>query len=156
MIAGGDYETSVRAQAEAFVETAAAIATRPRDEWVRLGAEARIGLQPILSPEAALLDEPLTREGVIVELDDPELGPIRQVGHVYAFDGVESAPDPAPRRRWLPMSPRWPPSGHHNPRRRRRVRRRRRRWPVSSCSTSASPSPGRSDPRSSPTSGRRS
>ena len=91
-IAGGDYETSVRAQAEAFVETAAAVATRPRDEWVRLGAAARIGLQPILSPEEALLDEALAAEGVIVELDDPEHGPIRQVGHVYAFDGIEPPP----------------------------------------------------------------
>ena len=52
----------------------------------------RIGLQPILSPEEALLDEPLAAEGVIVELDDPEHGPIRQVGHVYAFDGVASPP----------------------------------------------------------------
>jgi crotonobetainyl-CoA:carnitine CoA-transferase CaiB-like acyl-CoA transferase len=92
VVGGDDYETSVRAQAEAFVETAAAIATRPRDEWVRLGAEAKIGLQPILSPEGALLDESLAAEGVIVELADPEHGPIRQVGHVYAFDGVESPP----------------------------------------------------------------
>jgi crotonobetainyl-CoA:carnitine CoA-transferase CaiB-like acyl-CoA transferase len=85
---GGDYEVSVRAQAEAFVETARAVATRPRDEWVRLAADAGIGLQPILSPEEALLDAPLEREGVIVELDDPEHGPIRQVGHVYAFERV--------------------------------------------------------------------
>ena len=91
-IAGRDYESSVRAQAEAFVETAAAVATRPREEWVRLGTAARIGLQPILSPEEALLDEALAAEGVIVELDDPEHGPIRQVGHVYAFDGVDPPP----------------------------------------------------------------
>jgi len=97
VVSGGDYESSVRAQAEAFVETAAAIATRPRDEWVRLGAEAGIGLQPILSPEEGLLDEPLGAEGVIVELADPEHGPIRQVGHVYAFDGVASPPiEPRP------------------------------------------------------------
>ncbi len=89
---GADYEATVQAQAEAFVDTARAIATRPRDEWVRLGAEAGIGLQPILSPEEALLDEPLAREGVIVELDDPEVGVIRQVGHVYGFDGVPNPP----------------------------------------------------------------
>jgi crotonobetainyl-CoA:carnitine CoA-transferase CaiB-like acyl-CoA transferase len=112
VVAADDYETSVRAQAEAFVETAAAITTRPRDEWVRLGAEARIGLQPILSPEAALLDEPLAREGVIVELDDPELGPIRQVGHVYAFDGVESLPirpRPALATDVAAVAAEWPP-----------------------------------------------
>jgi crotonobetainyl-CoA:carnitine CoA-transferase CaiB-like acyl-CoA transferase len=92
VIAGGDYETSVRAQAEAYVPTSVAVATRPVDEWVRLGAEAVIGLQPIRSPEDALFDKPLEGEGVIVELDDPELGPIRQVGHVYGFDGVENPP----------------------------------------------------------------
>jgi crotonobetainyl-CoA:carnitine CoA-transferase CaiB-like acyl-CoA transferase len=88
----GDYETSVRAQAAAFVPTAAAVATRPVEDWVRIGAEAVIGLQPIRSPEEALFDEPLEREGAIVELDDPELGPIRQVGHVYGFDGVANPP----------------------------------------------------------------
>ena len=42
-IAGGDYETSVRAQAEAFVETAAAVATRPATTgcaWARRRASA--------------------------------------------------------------------------------------------------------------------
>src|SRR6185312_15041318 len=73
-IGGADYESSVRAQAEAFVDTAAAVATRPRADWVRLGAAAKIGLQPILSPEEALFDQPLVDEGVIVELDDPEHG----------------------------------------------------------------------------------
>src|SRR6478735_9029585 len=92
VIPWADYETSVRAQAEAFVPTAAAVATRPVDEWVRLGADAGIGLQPIRSAEEALFDEPLEREGVIVELDDPELGPIRQVGHVAGFDGVANPP----------------------------------------------------------------
>ena len=118
VVAGGDYETSVRAQAEAFVETAAAIATRPRDEWVRLGAEAKIGLQPILSPEEALLDEPLADEGVIVELDDPELGPIRQVGHVLRVRRGRAARRSGPARRRRPTPPTSPPAW--SPRARRR------------------------------------
>ena len=93
----------------AFVETAAAIATRPRDEWVRLGAEAKIGLQPILSPEEALLDEPLADEGVIVELDDPELGP-----------DPPGRPRLCVRRRREPADP--APSGDGDRRRRRRRR----------------------------------
>ena len=118
VIAGGDYETSVRAQAEAFVETAAAVATRPCAEWVALAAEAKIGLQPILSPEEALLDEPLAAEGVIVELDDPEHGPIRQVGHVYAFDAVPSPPiepRPAQPTAVADVTGSWParPAGGH-------------------------------------------
>ena len=91
-LGAADYEGAVRYQAEAFVETARAVATRPCEEWVRLAAEAGVGLQPILSPEEALLDDPLELEGVIVELDDPEHGPIRQVGHVHAFDGVPNPP----------------------------------------------------------------
>ena len=55
VVAGGDYETSVRAQAEAFVETAAAIATRPRDEWVRARrrGEDRPAADPVAGGGAA-------------------------------------------------------------------------------------------------------
>ncbi len=91
-LGAADYEAAVRYQAEAFGDTARAVGTRPCDDWVRLAADAGVGLQPILSPEEALLDAPLEREGVIVELDDPEHGPIRQVGHVFGFDGAPNPP----------------------------------------------------------------
>ena len=68
-----------------------------RDEWIEIFWAAGRAAQPILSAEEGLLDEPLEREGVIVELDDPELGPIRQVGHTYAFDGIAN-PAIRPRR----------------------------------------------------------
>ena len=88
----GDYEANVRFQALAHVETARAIATRPLGEWIRTFWAAGRAAQPILSPEEGLLDEPLEREGVIVELDDPECGRIRQVGHAYAFEKVANPP----------------------------------------------------------------
>ena len=89
---GGDYEALVRAQAAAHVDTARAIASRPLDEWIARCWEANIAMQPILSPEEGLLDQPLEDEGIIVELEDPVHGRIRQVGHVYAFDGVANPP----------------------------------------------------------------
>ena len=88
----GDYEKDLLFQVTEFVETAKAVATLPRDEWIRRFAIGNRAAQPILSPEEALLDKPLEREGVIVELDDPALGPIRQVGHVYALSDIECPP----------------------------------------------------------------
>jgi crotonobetainyl-CoA:carnitine CoA-transferase CaiB-like acyl-CoA transferase len=88
----GDYEESVRFQALAHPESARAMATRTRDEWIKIFWAGGRAAQPILSPEEALLDEPLQHEGVIVELEDPEHGPIRQVGHTYACDAVDNPP----------------------------------------------------------------
>lgn len=88
----GTYEDIVRLQAMAHPESARAMATRSRDEWIERFWAANKAAQPILSAEEGLLDEPLEREGVIVEITDPELGPLRQVGHTYAFDKVDNPP----------------------------------------------------------------
>lgn len=103
MGAGTDYEAQVRFQADQHADTAAAIATLPRSEWVRRFAEAGRAAQPILSPEQGLLDETLEREGVIVEVDDPVHGRIRQAGHTYRLDAVE--PIRIVGRRSTPESP---------------------------------------------------
>lgn len=96
-LGSGGYEEAVRFQVEAHEETAAAAATLPRAVWIdRLASTGRAG-QPIRSPEEALLDDALADEGVIVEVDDPVHGPIRQVGHIYGFDGVRN-PTIRPRR----------------------------------------------------------
>ena len=87
-----NYEQDVENQVMQFAETARAIASLPRDEWIRRFAVANLSGQPILSPEEGLMDKPLEKEGVIVEVDDYELGRIRQVGHTYGFDGVENPP----------------------------------------------------------------
>lgn len=97
---GASYEEDVEFQATQFVESAKAMATLPRDEWVRRFALANLPAQPILSPEEGLLDKPLEKEGAIVELDDPEFGRIRQVGHTYT---LEAAPSPPIRARALEL-----------------------------------------------------
>lgn len=86
------YEGLVEHQVRAHRDTAAAIAQLPRDEWIRRFAEAGRAAQPVLSPEQGLFDDALEREGVIVSVDDPEHGPIRQVGHCYTLESVENPP----------------------------------------------------------------
>ncbi len=60
----------------------------PSDEWIAIAAKVGTPVQPIRSPEEALLDELLVQDGCVIEVDDPELGPVRQVGRVFQFHGV--------------------------------------------------------------------
>jgi crotonobetainyl-CoA:carnitine CoA-transferase CaiB-like acyl-CoA transferase len=72
-----------------------AIAKFPSEEWVRIAAEVGVPLQTVRSPEEALLDDRLLADGCVVEVDDPQLGPVRQVGHVYRLTACPVA-DPSP------------------------------------------------------------
>jgi crotonobetainyl-CoA:carnitine CoA-transferase CaiB-like acyl-CoA transferase len=87
-----DYERQVELEAHEFVETAAAIAMLPRNEWIRRFATAGRAAQPVRSPEEGLMDAALEREGVIVEVDDPVHGRIRMAGHTYTLGRVPSPP----------------------------------------------------------------
>jgi crotonobetainyl-CoA:carnitine CoA-transferase CaiB-like acyl-CoA transferase len=62
---------------------AQAVAKFPSEPWVELGAEVGVPLQPLRSPEEALHDPAFLADGCVIEVDDPELGPVRQVGRVY-------------------------------------------------------------------------
>jgi crotonobetainyl-CoA:carnitine CoA-transferase CaiB-like acyl-CoA transferase len=67
------------------------------DEWLAAAAAADVPMQEARSPETALADPLLLADGCVRELDDPELGPIRQVGVVIDFEKTPSAPGgPAP------------------------------------------------------------
>lgn len=74
-------------------QLAEAVAPYPAKDWVALAAEVGVPVQMVRSPEEALLDPLLVADGCVTEVDDPEFGPIRQVGRV-----VELArhPQPAP------------------------------------------------------------
>jgi crotonobetainyl-CoA:carnitine CoA-transferase CaiB-like acyl-CoA transferase len=63
-------------------ELAEAVANHPSDAWVRLAREVGVPVQSVRSPEEALLDPLLLADGCVTEVDDPELGPIRQVGRL--------------------------------------------------------------------------
>jgi crotonobetainyl-CoA:carnitine CoA-transferase CaiB-like acyl-CoA transferase len=80
-------------------ELAAAVAKFPSTEWEALAAEVGIPLQPLRSPEEALHDPAFLADGCVIEVDDPELGPLRQVGRVYELASCPTSP-PAP-----PVSP---------------------------------------------------
>jgi crotonobetainyl-CoA:carnitine CoA-transferase CaiB-like acyl-CoA transferase len=56
------------------------------DEWLAAAAEADIGLQEARSPEHALADPLLLADGCVREIEDPELGRIRQVGIAIEFE----------------------------------------------------------------------
>ena len=71
----------------------------PSDEWTAIAAQVGVPVQPVRSPEEALLDDLLVADGCVTEIDDPEEGPIRVVGRVYdlsACDNAPAGPAPAP------------------------------------------------------------
>ena len=69
------------------------------DEWVEWGARVKEGVQPIRAPEEALEDPLCLDDGCVVEVEDPELGPIRHVGIIQDFGLTPGrVQGPAPRR----------------------------------------------------------
>ena len=79
-------------------QLAEAVANYPSDAWVRLASEVGAPVQTVRSPEEALLDPLLVADGCVIEVDDPEVGPIRQVGRVVDL-GRHLPGRPPPRRR---------------------------------------------------------
>ena len=77
---------------------AEAVAKYPARTWVRLAAEAGVPVQMVRSPEEALLDPLLFEDGCVIEVDDPDVGLIRQVGRVLELSRHPfQAPRPAAR-----------------------------------------------------------
>jgi crotonobetainyl-CoA:carnitine CoA-transferase CaiB-like acyl-CoA transferase len=77
---------------------AEAVARFGSDEWVRLAAEVGVPVQPVRAPEEALVDPLLLADGCVAEVDDPELGPVRQVGQVYRLSACPNQLGGAPAR----------------------------------------------------------
>jgi crotonobetainyl-CoA:carnitine CoA-transferase CaiB-like acyl-CoA transferase len=59
--------------------------TRPRDEWIRLFHAADLAALPVLHPEEVFADEQVRHAGVAVDVPDPEVGILRQIGPVVRF-----------------------------------------------------------------------
>jgi crotonobetainyl-CoA:carnitine CoA-transferase CaiB-like acyl-CoA transferase len=80
-----------------YPELAAAFAKFPADEWTDAAAKVGVALQPVRSPEEALADAALLADGMVVEVDDPEVGTIRHVGIVTSMSATPaSIQGPAP------------------------------------------------------------
>jgi crotonobetainyl-CoA:carnitine CoA-transferase CaiB-like acyl-CoA transferase len=75
---------------------AEAMAKFPSEPWVKLGAEVGVPLQPLRAPEEALHDDAFLADGCVIEVDDPELGGVRQVGRVYELHACPTDAPSAP------------------------------------------------------------
>jgi crotonobetainyl-CoA:carnitine CoA-transferase CaiB-like acyl-CoA transferase len=64
-------------------QLAEAVKKFPAHEWVEAAATAGMTMQEVRPPEEALADPLFLKDGCVTELNDPELGPIRQVGVTY-------------------------------------------------------------------------
>ncbi len=68
-------------------------------EWVDAAAKTGMTMQPIRSTEESLADPLFLKDGCVAEVEDPELGTIRQLGQVYKMSACPSeigAPPVAP------------------------------------------------------------
>ena len=61
---------------------AEAVRKFPARDWVQAAAAASMTIQGVRSPEESLADPLLLADGCVAEVNDPELGTIRQVGSV--------------------------------------------------------------------------
>ena len=80
-------------------QLAEAVAQYPAADWVRLASQVGVPVQMVRSPEEALLDPLLVADGCVTEVDDPEVGRIRQVGRVIDLERHPAGahtPAPAP------------------------------------------------------------
>ena len=93
---GPDYSELV-ALAHYHPQMAEAYARFDADDWVATAAEAGVPLQRVRSPEEALCDPALASDGIVVTVDDPEVGRIRHVGAVVDMSATPwSVQGPAP------------------------------------------------------------
>ena len=93
---GPDYSELV-VLAHYHPQMAAAYARFPAEEWVEVAAEVGVPLQRVRSVEEALADPDLFDAGMVVEVDDPEVGPIRHAGVLIRMDATPGAVQgPAP------------------------------------------------------------
>lgn len=70
----------------------------PAADWVRVAAEGNVPLQPVRTPEEALVDPALEAEGAVVDVEHPEYGSLRQAGILYGLSETPGAVQgPVPR-----------------------------------------------------------
>jgi len=69
---------------------AEAVKKFPARAWVDAAAVAGMTIQDVRTPEEALADPLFVKDGCVTELNDPELGPIRQVGVTYRLSANPS------------------------------------------------------------------
>lgn len=66
-------------------------------DWLAVAAEAGVPLQVVQSPAQALEDPDFLADGSVIEIPDPELGGIRQLGLGYELSACPAGPPSPPR-----------------------------------------------------------
>ena len=82
---------------EAWAEVAAVFRSRTRDEWKAFNDERDCCIEPVLDLDEALGSELVRERGMVVEVEQPELGPVRQLGNPLKLSRTPADPTrPAP------------------------------------------------------------
>ncbi len=82
---------------EAGAEVAAMFRERTRDEWTAFAGEHDCCLEPVLDLDEALTHEQAVARGMVLELDQPGIGPVRQAGFPIALSRTPAKVErPAP------------------------------------------------------------
>ncbi len=74
-----------------YPELAAAFKKFPAHVWEKAAERVGFGISLIRSPAEALCDPLFVADGCVVEVDDPERGPIRHVGQLFDFSVTPGA-----------------------------------------------------------------
>ncbi len=81
----------------AWREVAEVFGSRTREEWLAFNDEHDCCIEPVLDPEEALNSELVRARGMVVEVEQPELGKIRQLGFPVKMSRTSADPTrPAP------------------------------------------------------------
>ena len=79
-------------------ELVEAVARFDSEDWVRVGRDGGVPLQPVRTPEEALCDPALIAESAVVDVEHPDHGVLRQVGILYGLSRTPGrVQGPAPR-----------------------------------------------------------
>ena len=54
--------------------------TKTRDEWVKILTEADTAISPVLEPDEVMINPHIRKRGLVMDVDHPALGNIRQMG----------------------------------------------------------------------------
>jgi alpha-methylacyl-CoA racemase len=82
---------------QSWEEVAAVFRSRSRDEWLAFNDEHDCCIEPVLDLDEALDSELVKAREMVVELDQPQLGMVRQLGHPVQFSRTPADPTrPAP------------------------------------------------------------
>ncbi|HXR60368.1 MAG TPA: CoA transferase, partial [Solirubrobacterales bacterium] len=82
---------------EAWQEVAVIFRSRSRDEWLAFNDEHDCCIEPVLDLDEALDSELVRARKMVVELEQPQLGTVRQLGHPVKLGRTPADPTrPAP------------------------------------------------------------